>query len=207
MSRINRLTIPVATLPSSQRLIASQLAESSQSRFNAFSDLYPLEETLAAADESDKRHREGETKGILDGIPISIKSNISVQGKYLTACSDSLDSVMGYDSYVARKLKESGAILIGSTTMDEFGMGSLGNNCNTGYTANPIPHMSDHSFISSITDRSIDECIKGIESLSLPNYVDEDNIVLSPGGSSSGSAVSVALGASLASIGTDTGGS
>jgi aspartyl-tRNA(Asn)/glutamyl-tRNA(Gln) amidotransferase subunit A len=216
MTTNNALTIPIArTLFSSHRLTPSQLAlychnvgKNTHPQFNAFSNLFHLDETLAVAAESDKRHRDGTTKGVLDGIPISIKCNISMKGKPLNASSDSLKNIVGYDSFVAKRLRDSGAILIGSTNMDEFGMGSLGNNCNTGNTTNPIP------FFGNITQNekfSVEEWIQRIESLSLPKYIDHNvssnDDILSPGGSSSGSAVSVALGSSLASIGTDTGGS
>ena len=154
----NKLTIQAAQkLLSTRRITPTQLAlycytvaERSQEKFNVFSNIFPLDETLASAARSDERYRLGQSKGILDGIPISIKCNISVKGKELTAGSDILNNVLGYDSHVAKRLKDSGAILIGFTNMDEFGMGSLGSNCNTGHTTNPIRHLkNDCSFLSS----------------------------------------------------------
>lgn len=226
MASNNGLTIPLARkLFSCQRLTPSQvalychnLAEFTQSQFNVFSCLFPLEETLAAAAEAEKRYRDGCPKSVLDGIPVSIKCNIAVKGKPLNASSHALNNTMGYESVVAKKLRENGAILIGSTNMDEFGMGSLGNNCNTptgsntpGVTTNPVPYMMMNNLAYS--KRSTEELIHDIKSLTLPEFVINQNHLhvsdqfRSPGGSSSGSAVSVALGSSLASIGTDTGGS
>ena len=227
MASNNGLTIPLARkLFSCQRLTPAQvalychnLAEYTQSQFNVFSCLFPLEETLEAATESEKRFREGRPKGFLDGIPISIKCNIAVKGKPLNASSCILNCTMGYESVVAKKLRENGAILIGLTNMDEFGMGSLGNNCNiptgstrtTRFTTNPVPYMMTNN--PACSKRSTEELIHDITSLTFPQYVLNQNHshirdqFLSPGGSSSGSAVSVALGSSLASIGTDTGGS
>lgn len=236
---IINVTIPVARhLFKSQRLKPSQLAQycyniakQTQSQFNVFSCLYPWDEILAASTDSDNRHKNGTPKGVLDGIPISIKSNIGVKGKPWNASSDILNDVIGYDSVVVQKLKDNGAILIGSTNMDEFGMGSLGNNCNTGRTINPIPYMAQmsvsvnhnrhshshsHSHSHDVTHLDyhdpkfiIETLLQRITSLTLPTFKqdEEQQILLSPGGSSSGSAVSVAVGSSLASIGTDTGGS
>ncbi len=232
---IYNVTIPVARhLFKSQRLKPSQLAQycyniakHTQNQFNVFSCLYPLDEILDASTDSDNRHMNGTPKGVLDGIPISIKSNIGVKGKPWNASSDILNDVIGYDSVVVQKLKDNGAILIGSTNMDEFGMGSLGNNCNTGRTINPIPFMvqmshnhhrqsQDTTHIGYYDPKFIETLLQRIASLTLPTFIQyEENhisqsmqqILLSPGGSSSGSAVSVAVGSSLASIGTDTGGS
>ena len=83
---------------------------------------------------SDDRRRRGVPKGPLDGIPVSIKANISVREYSLTAGSrllksDNSTDGCGYDNDVAQRLlRECGAVLIGITNMDEFGMGSLGAN-------------------------------------------------------------------------------
>lgn len=83
---------------------------------------------------SDDRRRRGVPKGPLDGILVSIKANIAVREYPLTAGSrllksDNSTDGCGYDSDVAQRLlRECGAVLIGITNMDEFGMGSLGAN-------------------------------------------------------------------------------
>jgi aspartyl-tRNA(Asn)/glutamyl-tRNA(Gln) amidotransferase subunit A len=215
----NRLTISVAReLFESQRLKPSELAqycyslaERTQSHFNAFSHLFTLEEILEAAVSSDQRYMDGHPKGMLDGIPVSLKCNIAVKDKPWQASSNILNGVIGYESIVSQKLKENGAIFIGSTNMDEFGMGSLGNNCNLGPTINPLPYLMHHA--STINDKkSIDNLVQEIKSMTLPKWLSDISVTdeykyLSPGGSSSGSAASVAIGSSLVSIGTDTGGS
>jgi len=182
----------------------------------------------------------------LDGIPISIKGNIAVRGLPLTAGSDILTMVedggggggCGYDSYVVQKLvRESGAVLIGLTTMDEFGMGSLGTNLNSrryrdrdrdrggeceyeekeedGYTKNPLPYIiNHHNHHANATNNDDENWIHKIKTLDIgtttlltpiPNTTPTP--IQSPGGSSSGSATSISHGSTLASIGTDTGGS
>ncbi len=211
----NGLSIQTANkLFSSHRLKPSELAtyclnvaKTSQPHYNVFSNLFPQEEILASAEASDERHKKGQPLSVLDGIPISIKCNIAVKDKPFTASSNFLQNLNGYDSFVASKLRKSGAILMGLCSMDEFGMGSLGDNCNDGFTRNPLP-----SVLKSLQkDGYYSEELKlhKIKALSLPAYCVEPshNDVFSSGGSSSGSAASVALGSSLASIGTDTGGS
>jgi len=86
----------------------------------------------------------------LDGVPISIKSNIAMRDFNLTANSKILSNVVGYDALLVQKLKDAGAIIIGQTNMDEFGMGSLGNNCNTSNDAGTSTSNSN----STITDNS-----------------------------------------------------
>ena len=117
-------------------------------RLNAYAKLLSLDEILAQAQKSDERIQNGDPKSDLDGIPVTIKANIAV-GKYWempNACSailaqgvqqtndtnnrngeECIDYV--YESDIARRLlRDCGAVIIGITNMDEFGMGSLGIN-------------------------------------------------------------------------------
>jgi len=111
-----------------------------------------------------------DAKSKLNGIPYSLKDNISTRGILTTACSNILkDYVPVYDATIYKKLKDSGAVLVGKTSMDELAMGGTGTTGNNGVVKNPWD-----------TNRLI-------------------------GGSSAGSAASVALGIVPFSIGTDTG--
>jgi hypothetical protein len=66
----------------------------------------------------------GKSLGPLDGVPISIKDNFCTEGVQTTAASKTLSGFIApYDATVVRKLKDAGAVLIGKTNMDEFGMG------------------------------------------------------------------------------------
>ena len=71
-------------------------------------------------------------------IPIAIKDNMCMEDLETTCASQILKGFRSpYDATVIRKLKESGAVLIGNTNMDEFAFGSSTENSSSGVTRNP----------------------------------------------------------------------
>ncbi|WFU12903.1 amidase (plasmid) [Rhizobium sp. CB3090] len=96
------------------------------------------EGALNAAQVSERRWRRGDQLGPADGVPATIKDNIAWsgfpnrQGSLLTA-----DLPTAFDAPAVARLKEAGSILLGKTTMPEFGWKGAGDSPLTGITRNP----------------------------------------------------------------------
>jgi aspartyl-tRNA(Asn)/glutamyl-tRNA(Gln) amidotransferase subunit A len=95
------------------------------------------EQALEQARRADERLAKGEA-GPLTGIPGAIKDVICTEGVRTTAGSKILDPfVPPYDANVMTLLKEAGIVMLGKTNMDEFAMGSSGENSAYGPARNP----------------------------------------------------------------------
>ncbi len=82
---------------------------------------------------------ESSQRGDLQNVVYALKDNFSTKGILTTASSNTLSNyVPVYDATVYQKLKDAGAVLIGKTTMDEFGLGGTGLTAHTGYVFNPL---------------------------------------------------------------------
>ena len=78
---------------------------------------------------------------MMTGVPIAIKNNICIDGIKTTAGSKMLENwVATYNASVVDKLRDAGAIIICTTNMDEFAMGSSGENSAFYRTLNSINH-------------------------------------------------------------------
>ena len=93
---------------------------------------------MAQAKESDARRAAGKALGPFDGVPVTIKDNITVKGQPCTCASKILQGfVSPYDATVIAKLKAAGMVLMGRANMDEFAMGSSCENSAYQKTRNP----------------------------------------------------------------------
>ncbi len=132
---------------------------------------------LRQAAASDARHRQGRTRGPLDGIPVLLKDNVNTRDLPTTAGSLALSGrPPKTDAALVSRLREAGAVILGKTNLSEWanfraakptsGWSAVG-----GQTHNPY-----------VLDRN-------------------------PCGSSSGSAAALAASLSQVAIGTETDGS
>ena len=104
---------------------------------NAFLEIFDADD--AAIEAAQKRiDTEGEKAPVLCGIPLGIKDNIMIEGKIASAASKILENhKAAYDSTAIAKLKEAGALFLGRTNLDEFGMGASTEHSAFGPTKNP----------------------------------------------------------------------
>ena len=75
----------------------------------------------------------------MTGIPMAIKANLQVKGQVCNGGGKMLgDYVAVYDATAIARLREAGAIFLGSANMDELAMGSSTENSAFGVTKNPV---------------------------------------------------------------------
>jgi len=111
--------------------------EKSDKDIHAYLTLTP-ELALSQAKEVDEKIKRGEDIDLLEGVPCAIKDNILVEGVKCTAGSKILENyVAPYNATVVKKLKDRGAVILGKVNMDEFAMGSSGENSGFYPTKNP----------------------------------------------------------------------
>jgi len=151
-------------------------------RLNAVRELNPDALTVAEALDT----RKTGTRRPLEGIPILVKDNIATgDAQHTTAGSLALaDAQAQRDATVVKLLRQAGAVILGKANLTEF--------------AN-ILALDMPSGYSSLGGQ--------VRNPYAPQLDDEGVPIISPGGSSAGSAVAVAAGLAAVAIGTETSGS
>ena len=100
--------------------------------------LIDAEGALAEAEASETRWRNGASLSPLDGVPITIKDLIATKGVPVpigTAAADLTPAAV--DQPPAARVREAGCIILGKTTMPDFGMLASGVSSLHGTTRNP----------------------------------------------------------------------
>ena len=162
----------------SEDLVSRDLSKIEENKhLNAVIEVNPDAMDIAKALDS-----ASEKKGLLYGVPILIKDNISTADKTRTSAGSLAlaENFAKADAQIVRQLKEAGAVLLGKANMTEFA------NYMTDWRTSPMPNGYSS---------------RGGKTL---HPVDPE---ADPLGSSSGSAVAVAAGLCIASIGSETYGS
>ncbi len=132
-----------------------------------------------AADERDAERREGSVRGPLHGIPVLLKDNIDTYDRMHTSAGSLAlaESFAAEDAFLVKRLRESGAILLGKANMTEWA-NFMTDNMPSGYSS------------------------RGGQTL---NPYGPGKFFV--GGSSSGSAAAVAANLTALAVGTETSGS
>jgi len=93
---------------------------------------------LAQAAASEQRWRRGTPLSPIDGVPITIKDNIATRGTPTPLGAGSADLTPATaDAPPAARVREAGCVLLGKTTMPDFGMLSSGLSSFHGVSRNP----------------------------------------------------------------------
>ena len=96
-------------------------------------------EILESAKASEARWQRGEPKGLLDGVPASVKDLLLTKGWPTLRGSKTVDAKGPWndDAPTVARLREHGAVLLGKTTTPEFGWKGVTDSPLTGITRNP----------------------------------------------------------------------
>jgi len=137
--------IEIAQRIASGELRATDVTEQALRRCAAVdADLGCFVEYFAAAameqaEAVDRARANSEPLGPLAGVPVAIKDNLLCRGQIASCGSNILDGFRSpYSSAAVERLLAAGAVLLGRTNMDEFGMGSSTEHSAFGPTRNPF---------------------------------------------------------------------
>ena len=134
MNDLLKLTIrELLSLYAAKKLSPSEYWLAVEERVAAFEPhvqalyLYDPESARAQAAASTERWTEGETLGVLDGIPVTLKELIATRGQPVPLGTAAVELVpAAEDAPIAARLREGGAVIFAKTTCPDYGMLSSG---------------------------------------------------------------------------------
>jgi aspartyl-tRNA(Asn)/glutamyl-tRNA(Gln) amidotransferase subunit A len=134
MNDLLKLTIrEILSLYAGKRLSPSEYWLAVEDRVAAFEPqvkalyLYDPESTRAQAAASTERWTRGETLGVLDGIPVTLKELIATKGQPVPLGTAAVElTPAAEDAPIAARMKEDGAVIFAKTTCPDYGMLSSG---------------------------------------------------------------------------------
>lgn len=103
---------------------------------NAFTAV-DAEGALEAARRADDELARGQDRGVLHGIPVSIKDLIDVAGQVTTRGSTVHPGPAAADAECVRQLRRAGAVIVGKNVLHEFAFGATGDRSAHGASRNP----------------------------------------------------------------------
>lgn len=116
---------------------ALERLDAANPRLNAFLQVF-ADESLEHAAAIDAQIARGENPGPLAGVPVALKDNICLAWGRTTCASRILEEYASpFTATAAQRLVDAGAVIVGKTNLDEFAMGSSGENSAFGPTRNP----------------------------------------------------------------------
>ncbi|GGZ56617.1 putative amidase AmiB2 [Streptomyces subrutilus] len=123
---------------SARRLVEASLAriERLDRHLGAFR-VVRAAQALAEADARDAARAAGAPAGPLEGVPVAVKDELDVTGEVTTFGGAANRTPAARDSEAVRRLRAAGAVVVGKTTMPEFGQWPFTESAAYGYTRNP----------------------------------------------------------------------
>ena len=116
---------------------ALALAKAAEPRINAYVRVLE-DDALRAAGEREAEARAGRLRGKLHGVPIAVKDNFYLAGHPVSRGSRTAsDAPVTENAPMIERILAAGAVIVGKTTMPEFGWKGTGSSPLTGITRNP----------------------------------------------------------------------
>jgi Asp-tRNA(Asn)/Glu-tRNA(Gln) amidotransferase A subunit family amidase len=109
---------------------------------NAYSALRPREEILDEAKKAEEAVNSGDRLGPLHGVPVALKELLGTKAglRHTYGCALFEDNVADEDALTTKRLEDAGAIVLGTTSVPEFGHKGTTDNYIQGPTSTPFDH-------------------------------------------------------------------